>query len=544
MDRQERDRLDGFGGRGTAPESGAFRGDPYGPRSLGATTDADAVTDDAVVFGRAPVQMQRGFDAADETTDIHAAAEQGVASGGGALPHGDRIQAAFGRHDVSHVQAHVGGAAADASAAIGATAYATGDRVAFASPPDLHTAAHEAAHVVQQRGGVQLKGGVGEADDAYERHADEVADAVVSGHSAEALLDDFGATGGAPGLQRRAITAGEVHNSEADGTDSIFDSKISTGKKFKVATAVDGADWTKVIAAYHAAIRPIGSAMAAHGFTDGKLTFVSNLPDISDAGKWGQKKAAFTRTMKAELKMPANITLQSHPNRDYWQALRDKVAADDRDGLRDEADIGLVDPFVVAVEVADRENADAPAWRVVTQFADSGCGYVKKVYNGAQGVGGGIATKERFDEKKGDAVGHSGTDYLYSSTHEQGPASFDSRIGAISGDAGKVGDNAPGLDAVTWLAAEGARFAPIAALGGAGSPESRFFIKPSAENWTGYKYLTASDLMRMWLTDFKKAYDIPADKVAEVVTAKGKTEDAPPRGAHYNLTLGARHDQG
>lgn len=74
------------------------------------------------------------------------------------------------------------GGAGDVHAAaaygMGAEAFATGDRVAFAGSPDLHTAAHEAAHVVQQRAGVQLKGGVGEAHDRYEQHANAVADAV------------------------------------------------------------------------------------------------------------------------------------------------------------------------------------------------------------------------------------------------------------------------------------------------------------------------------------------------------------------------------
>lgn len=51
--------------------------------------------------------------------------------------------------------------------------------MAFREAPDLHTAAHEAVRVVQQRDGVRLRGGVGEAGDAYERHADAVADAVV-----------------------------------------------------------------------------------------------------------------------------------------------------------------------------------------------------------------------------------------------------------------------------------------------------------------------------------------------------------------------------
>src|SRR5262249_34466680 len=44
--------------------------------------------------------------------------------------------------------------------------------------------------VVQQRGGVQLKGGVGESGDSYEQHADAVADDVVAGRSAVPLLDE------------------------------------------------------------------------------------------------------------------------------------------------------------------------------------------------------------------------------------------------------------------------------------------------------------------------------------------------------------------
>ncbi len=135
--------------------------------------------------------------------DVHAAAAAGIAGPAGALPFADVIQRSFGAHDLSAIQAHVGGPAAAASAAMGAEAYATGQHVAFARPPDLHTAAHEAAHVVQQRAGVQLKGGVGEVGDAYEQQADAVADAVVRGESAEHLL--VGPVGGHGGrvVQRR-----------------------------------------------------------------------------------------------------------------------------------------------------------------------------------------------------------------------------------------------------------------------------------------------------------------------------------------------------
>jgi hypothetical protein len=121
------------------------------------------------------------------------------------MPHLSAIQRAFGRHDVSGIQAHVGGPATEATQAIGAEAYASGNHIAFGGVPDLHTAAHEAAHVVQQSGGVQLKGGVGAAGDPYEHHADQVADAVVSGKSAEALLDTHagGSSRGDYAVQRK-----------------------------------------------------------------------------------------------------------------------------------------------------------------------------------------------------------------------------------------------------------------------------------------------------------------------------------------------------
>ena len=147
----------------------------------------------------------RGAVDAEDPASVHRAAAAGVSGSGSALPNLDRIQAAFGtEHDLSQVRAHVGGTAREASAQMGAQAYATGDNIAFGSQPDLHTAAHEAAHVVQQRAGVQLSGGVGRAGDAYERQADAVADRVVRGESAGALLDGMtGASGAQDTVQRQ-----------------------------------------------------------------------------------------------------------------------------------------------------------------------------------------------------------------------------------------------------------------------------------------------------------------------------------------------------
>lgn len=152
-----------------------------------------------------PVQFKATSGQADD--QVHAAATRGLEGPATSLPFLNLIQASFGaEHDVSQIEAHVGGAAAEASEAMGASAYATGNHVAFGGTPDLHTAAHEAAHVVQQRAGVHLKDGVGEAGDSYERHADAVADAVVRGESAAPLLAEFRGGGmGASRVQQRAV---------------------------------------------------------------------------------------------------------------------------------------------------------------------------------------------------------------------------------------------------------------------------------------------------------------------------------------------------
>jgi hypothetical protein len=152
------------------------------------------------------VVQRRAIPSATASATPQATAARATGGTGARLPYLQQIQASFGRHDVSHVKAFTGGAAALAAGELGARAFAYGDRVAFASRPDLRTAAHEAAHVVQQGSGAGLEGGIDTPGDALEQHADAVADAVVSGKSAEPLLDDLGGGGGlaSPVVQRQA----------------------------------------------------------------------------------------------------------------------------------------------------------------------------------------------------------------------------------------------------------------------------------------------------------------------------------------------------
>jgi len=200
-------------------------------RPLPAPRPQRATGDSAAAEG---ADTARASPSARQHADIETA-KQGVAGSAAPFPHLARIQPAFGRHNISHAHAHEGSRAAAAARAIGARAYTMGDHVAFAGSPDLHTAAHEAAHVVQQRAGIQLPSGVGQVDDVYERHADAVADLVVSSHSAEALLDEMAPAGSqALGIQRQIVQRAPIKTDFGEFDTTKYDKVGPAGSEHGV----------------------------------------------------------------------------------------------------------------------------------------------------------------------------------------------------------------------------------------------------------------------------------------------------------------------
>lgn len=119
-------------------------------------------------------------------------AQKGIQTPISELPHADKIKKAFGKHDISSIKAHLGPEATNQAKEIQASAYTMGNDVVFAGQPSINTAAHEAAHVIQQQAGIRPVGGIGKKGDPYERNAEAVAARVEAGQSAEALLDSFG----------------------------------------------------------------------------------------------------------------------------------------------------------------------------------------------------------------------------------------------------------------------------------------------------------------------------------------------------------------
>lgn len=145
----------------------------------------------------------------EPATPALAGVADGIAGAGSPLPHLETIQRAFGpAHDLASVRAHVGGSAATSATGISAEAYAVGSHVAFRTAPDLRLAAHEAAHVVQQRSGA-VAPGLGQAGDAHERAADDVAERVARGEVIEHLLP-AGSESAPRAVQRRKLDNGDV----------------------------------------------------------------------------------------------------------------------------------------------------------------------------------------------------------------------------------------------------------------------------------------------------------------------------------------------
>ncbi|MGZ8694102.1 MAG: eCIS core domain-containing protein [Gaiellaceae bacterium] len=131
----------------------------------------------------------------------------------------DAMEGALGQ-DFSSVRVHTGAKADESARSVRARAYTTGENVVFAAgnyqpatESGQKTLAHELTHVVQQRKGpvegTPVGGGVQVSDpaDRFEREADRVGDAVITGAQSE---NSRGAAASASAVQRQASPEDEM----------------------------------------------------------------------------------------------------------------------------------------------------------------------------------------------------------------------------------------------------------------------------------------------------------------------------------------------
>jgi Domain of unknown function (DUF4157) len=220
-------------GGGRPPRSNAT---PEAPALAGVAASRPAIATRDGAQTRQPLGHDFGslliYPAGDAVRET---AARGTDGNGAPLPHLAAIQQSFGRHDVRPLLSYQGSRAAAAAGTIGARAYIFGDRIAFAEAPDLRMAAHEAAHAVQQRAGITLKNNIGAVGDAYERHADRVAERVVGGQSAEALLDQIEPAGSRSlAIGRRVVQLAAVTSNFGDFDTTKYDALGPAGGEWGV----------------------------------------------------------------------------------------------------------------------------------------------------------------------------------------------------------------------------------------------------------------------------------------------------------------------
>jgi hypothetical protein len=358
-----------------------------------------------------------------------------------------------------------------------------------------------------------------------------------------------------PVIQRREATAGELGLTRTHEEEALFDSpRVTTGRVFEKEVSVGTNKSQQVIAAYITEARNVGTAArAAHGYTDqDRGNPVAGMPAggaWQGAGRVGPGTGAYLLGLVNNPGLsPKGIEHVDAMDRD---AARDWIASiwqQPMDYLNDHK-LRFIDPFLMKLTFkvdyhpppGDRRPRPRD-WVTTTQFSHSANGYLIEIDNGEKDIRGRILTAADFANVVGQAAANR-RDYNFSSTHVQGGGMLGTRVAGLAPhEAGDTKDaHHEGFDAFTWLAAEGARYQPVAMLGEKASPTSAFYIKPAAHGWAGARSVTLTWLMQNWGGPFQGAYNIDAATMRTVIGAPAMPAGAvaiaaAPAGRRYNLT--------
>ncbi|MEZ4462933.1 MAG: DUF4157 domain-containing protein [bacterium] len=253
-------------------EVGASRGAAEGAGAVGKRTRVEAVYPTLARALRGEADPAAG----DEAPTIHDAATAAVEHKGGGAPVDGGVAATVGAHvgaDFGGVRVHQDALATEASAAMGARAFAHGADVflgAGESGGDLGLMAHELTHVAQQgaagRRAVQRKVEVGDANSPAEHEADAVAAAVTGGASPAALLVDDGPV--APGQMLKSTFLAELRAEVTAAADAELGPMFSAigcpyiDQYFRRYTGRSAADGEALLRRYAPGVRSARDARA------------------------------------------------------------------------------------------------------------------------------------------------------------------------------------------------------------------------------------------------------------------------------------------
>ena len=360
-------------------------------------------------------------------------------------------------------------------------------------------------------------------------------------------------------LQRKVLPPAALGGGVASaGKAAIFSSTlVSQGPLYSKTVPIGANDAETAIAAYQKEIIPIGqAARAATNTTKVNPDAYTDKAQPNPVGQLGGVVSSAFRAKVGELLVATAPQLNSLG----LTANLPKAAAapllntlfNGREALLGNDDVGLVDPFVVRLNLHQGSHVKGEEdWSVDTQFASTAGGYIVRIVDGKNAVTGSIVSPEEFAGTAKNVAATQSTDFIYSSTHEQDGGAFGERVetldrpaSAAKGRNGKrISSGLPtrdahanAFDAVTWIAAEGARFKPVAELGGKATPETNFYTIPDRED--GWRNVTLNWLMSNWGARFKRSYGISRDFIARVAAEFGTPMVEMPAKPRYNLDDG------
>lgn len=342
-------------------------------------------------------------------------------------------------------------------------------------------------------------------------------------------------------IQRRVPTASELSLTDSGETAPLFDARLDEGKLFTKTISTTTNISSFIIKKYIEEIRPVGAIAA--GFPQYMdRAMVNPAAALGPVAPWPPALGgAFDVNLGAQMGLNATGVAFVR-GKTKQEAINWLTAACSQPEMNlKNSKFHWVDPFLVEFTFNSTMRGHRP-WVITTQFADSGTGYLVKIKNGEKDITGTIKTAADIGNLGNDPA-TSKTDFIYSSTHDQSDALFSNKIRDIGQheEGSTRSEKEHGFDAITWLAAEGARFEPVRKMDADAKPTTEFYSKPGP-GWTNARSATLSWLMQNWGPRFGKQYNITAATIAGIMglvplpLPPGLTAiTRAPQGPRYNL---------
>lgn len=338
-------------------------------------------------------------------------------------------------------------------------------------------------------------------------------------------------------LQRVKVPPDKVGaDAEVQAAELLFNpSRLNRAPIYSKTVSIPDNNDKEALKGYYKAISTVGNKVANFSYLDQALVN----PPLPAMAAWAAGRPGYLALLSNVYQISADyLDRNIFPATATRNEVSDEVDRwrDHRGILQDKIWVGHQDPFILRVVLASVKPGQE-AWEIDTQFNDSATGYITRVQVGNKGISGKIVSPADF-ALLSPTPAAAADEYVYSSTHTLAGPDLETRMGGLAPPApgDTRGGQDVGLDAVTWLAAEGARFIPVAELGGAARPNSIFYTKPKAKGWKDAMSVNLQWLAWNWGAFFGRRYNITAEEIATVVAVNGANINSKPGGVSYNLS--------